>query len=304
MGPIYLKLLALLTMTPTLRSLAATTNKKCRVLFDGRLPRDITPSQFDQNSSIYDHQFVHGDNQTWAEIIKFPEDIAPSMFDIPRSAKPVEVTISDASIFVPGGDPPSPQFGFRRSELIPAQNNGTDSTVQGTTTFHWSIRNDPHRPLNFSHEYHPVWHETADFGTSEITFLTGKPFNQSFDPTAHDPKTLRLAGRQSNSPETTFFQTPFTFNIWHNFAVTLGWDSNFLTVYYSKGYAPLQKVTGPTFNNNSGGGQFHVGLLKLPTGDLGIDVVHEGFQESGLDEGLVYGGIFVEDTSQGCITTS
>lgn len=71
----------------------------------------------------------------------------------------------------------------------------------------------------------PVWHETADFSTSEITFLTGKPFNQSFDPTAHDPKTLRLAGRQSNSPETTFFQTSFDDDIWHNFAVTLGWTS-------------------------------------------------------------------------------
>lgn len=59
---------------------------------------------------------------------------------------------SDNSIFVPGGNPP--QVGFRRSELVPATNNGSDITVQGTTTFHWSIRNDPMRPLNFSHEYH------------------------------------------------------------------------------------------------------------------------------------------------------
>jgi hypothetical protein len=59
---------------------------------------------------------------------------------------------SDKSIFTPGGSPT--EVGFRRSELIPASNNGTDATVQGKTTFHWSLRDDPVRPLNFSHEYH------------------------------------------------------------------------------------------------------------------------------------------------------
>ncbi|KAF8881406.1 hypothetical protein CPB84DRAFT_1791812 [Gymnopilus junonius] len=250
---------------------------RCPVLFDGRVPKSMTPPDFDKNSSIFDHQFVHGQNQTWAEIIKFT-GVPESLFDIPKNAKPVEVTISNQSIFLPGGDPPMPQFGFRRSELIPATNNGTDITVQGTT-------------LSIGHS------------TSEITFLTGKPFNQSFDPTVHDPKTLRLAGRQSNSPETTFFQTPFDFDIWHNFAVTLGWTTNKLTVYYSKGFAPLKRVAGPTFNDNSGGGQFHAGVFKLPTGPLGIDVNHQGFQEAPIDEGLIFGGIFIEDSSKGCVTT-
>lgn len=70
-----------------------------------------------------------------------------------NSQTPVNVIDSDGSIFLPGDS--VPQTGFRRSELIPALNiNGTDITVQGTTTFHWSIRNDPSRPLNLSHEYH------------------------------------------------------------------------------------------------------------------------------------------------------
>ncbi|KAI0346707.1 hypothetical protein BDW22DRAFT_794508 [Trametopsis cervina] len=271
----------------------------CDIIWDGRVSLLTTPADFDKNSSIYDHQFVHGDNQTWAEIIKFPV-VLPSLFDIPKLAKPLEVTISDRSIFTPGGG--APQVGFRRSELVPATNNGTDATVQGTTTFHWSIRTDPLRPLNYTHEYHPVWHETATFDTSEITFLTGKPFNQSFDPTAHDPRTLRLAGRQSNSPETTFFQVPFTEDVWHNFALTLGWTSNKLTLYYSEGYAPLKRVAGPVFNNNAGGGQFHVGVFKEPTGPLGIDVLHEGFQESHLNEGLIFGGVFIEKSDDGCVS--
>ncbi|KAI0089665.1 hypothetical protein BDY19DRAFT_985045 [Irpex rosettiformis] len=278
---------------------ATAARKTCEIIWDGRVSLSTTPADFDKNSSIYDHQLTVTVDQTWAQIIKFPE-VAPSLFDIPKASKPLEVTISDRSIFTPGGGPP--QVGFRRSELIPSTNNGSDATVQGTTTFHWSIRNDPLRPLNFSHEYHPVWHKTADFSTSEITFLTGKPFNQSFDPTVHDSRTLRLAGRQSNSPETTFFQTPFIENVWHNFALTLGWTTNQLMLYYSKGYAPLQRVVGPVFNDNSGGGQFHVGMLKLPTGPLGIDVLHQGFQEDRLNEGLVYGGVFIENSADGCIT--
>ena len=70
---------------------------------------------------------------------------------------------SDYSIFVPGGSPA--ETGFRRSELLPEidlSQNGNSSTVQGTTTFHWSVRTDPTRPLNYSHEYHvhrplPIW---------------------------------------------------------------------------------------------------------------------------------------------------
>ena len=76
-----------------------------------------------------------------------------------------------------------------------------------------------------------------------------------------------------------------------------------ITIYYSKGHSRLEVVVGPTFNNNSGGGQFHAGLLKLPTGPLGIDVLHEGFQETHLNEGLIYSGVFIESSLDSCVTT-
>jgi hypothetical protein len=64
---------------------------------------------------------------------------------------------SDESIFVPGSG--GPQYGFRRAELLPGiDGNGNATDVDGKTTFHWSIRTDPTRPLNYTHEYHPVWH--------------------------------------------------------------------------------------------------------------------------------------------------
>lgn len=74
-----------------------------------------------------------------------------------------------------------------------------------------------------------------------------------------------------------------------------------ITVYYSEGFIPLRAVN-ETKNDNSGQGQQHFGIIKLPTGDADLDVVHEGFQESGIDEGLVYGGLFIEDSSDGCVT--
>jgi hypothetical protein len=63
----------------------------------------------------------------------------------------------------------------------------------------------------------------------------------------------------------------------------------------------LKKVAKGS-NNNAGGGAFHVGLLKLPTGPLGIDVVHEGYQPSNINEGVIFGGVFIEDSSKGCVT--
>jgi len=299
-------------MIPHVRSLAiallatsfarVTSAAKCDILFDGRVPLTTTPADFDTPSSLYNDQFVHGENQTWSEIIKFPI-VEPSLFDVVAPVKPLEVTINDNSVFLPGSG--GLQLGFRRSELIPAINNGTDPTTTGTTTIHWSIRNDPQRPLNLSHEYHPVWHETNDFSTDEFTFLTGTPFNASFEsPRVPFPQSFRVAGRQSNSPETNFFDTAFEFDVWHNFAVQLGWSDNLISIFYSKGLAPLERVVAPVFNNNSGGGQVHFGVFKLPTGPLGIDVVHTGFQESGINEGLIYGGIFIEDSSNGCVTLS
>lgn len=73
-----------------------------------------------------------------------------------------------------------------------------------------------------------------------------------------------------------------------------------LQVYYSKGDDPLKAVTNKVSNDNAGGGQFQIGMLKKPTGTS--DVVNSGYQESGLNEGQIHGGIFIEDSSNGCIS--
>lgn len=61
---------------------------------------------------------------------------------------------SDQSIFAPSAT--NVQTGFRRAELIPASNNGTDPSTVGVKTLHFSIMKDAQRPLNLSHEYQMV----------------------------------------------------------------------------------------------------------------------------------------------------
>lgn len=74
-------------------------------------------------------------------------------------------------------------------------------------------------------------------------------------------------------------------------------------VFFSKGNEPLKAVSKAEPNDVSGGGQFHFGCLKKGVGKV-KDVVREGIQEPNINEGVIYGGIFMEDSANGCISLS
>lgn len=74
-------------------------------------------------------------------------------------------------------------------------------------------------------------------------------------------------------------------------------------MFYSAGTDALAQVTDAVANDVSGQGQFHFGLLKKPIGG-GSDITKSGFQPSGINEGVIYGGIFEEDSSTGTVTKS
>ena len=44
-------------------------------------------------------------------------------------------------------------------------------------------------------------------------------------------------------------------------------------------------------------------MLKKPT-DAAGDITKNGFQEAGIDEGIIFGGIFQEDSADGCVSLS
>jgi hypothetical protein len=126
---------------------------------------------------------------------------------------PLVVTIDDSSIFAPSAD--NVQTGFRRAELLPASNDGSDDSTIGIKTLHFSIAKDNLRPLNYSHEYQLVFLESADFSTNQVVLKTGTILGRD----TPDPDTLQVFGNVNNGD--LLFSTPFTEDVVHNFALTL-----------------------------------------------------------------------------------
>ena len=126
---------------------AANATIKCPIVFDGRVKSSLAPTDFDSGGSTpFGPDYVKGQGLKWSEILKFPGDAGSARFD-GDGYKPVEVTLSDSSIF-------QTQRGFRRAGLQfqGDSNNGSPATT-GIKTLHFSVKQDSARPLNLSHEY-------------------------------------------------------------------------------------------------------------------------------------------------------
>lgn len=66
---------------------------------------------------------------------------------------------------------------------------------------------------------------------------------------------------------------------------------------------PLVAQGKPIENDIQGQGQFHFGVLKKAINGTG-DLTKTGFHESGINEGIIFGGIFEEDSADGCVSLS
>ncbi|QDS75362.1 hypothetical protein FKW77_002307 [Venturia effusa] len=259
----------------------------CPIVLDGRIPSSATLETFDTSASPFTPDNVKGP-QKWSEILKLPK-VPASKFDLP-GGQAVEVVINDKSLFSPGGG--KPQMGFRRAGLIPSKNSGKDASTEGVKTFHWSVRTTD-KKLNTSHEYINVWHEKNDYNGNQFSFETGALIGRENATKADDWKFL---GRDDK----VVFTVAKAAGDWDNFAITLDYTKNTTQIYHSVGSAELKNVTDAFANDNQGGGQMQIGLLKKPTGTT--DVVNAGYQESNFEESLIYGGVFVEDSANGCLS--
>lgn len=185
------------------------TSPKCPVVFDGRVPVNATAESFDTaaTNTLFNSEFVKGNNLTWSQILKFPQEPA-SRFGC--GFKPVEVTISDASIF-------QKQLGFRRAELLFLNDAADGEGGKGVKTLHWSVKQDPQRPLNLTHEYLNVWHEAADYSSNQIQFQTGSLIGKS----DADKNNFKILDRTNNQ----LFSVPMDMTNWQNFAATLDYNN-------------------------------------------------------------------------------
>ncbi|KAJ3047395.1 hypothetical protein HK097_011560 [Rhizophlyctis rosea] len=292
---------------------------KCPVVFDGRVPRSTTLKFFDTDDSFFNPNYTKGENLPWSQILTFPT-VPVSKFDAiatkpskpdphlkptqPYAFKSLQVSINDSSIFVPGGG--SRQVGFRRAGLLAG--NGSDAQNVGVKTFHWSVRQPAHLKLNLTHEYMFVWHEANDYASNQFSINAGVMLAQD-DPkesvggnytgktNVHLPKNLwKVLDRKNN----VIWKGPMKAKVWENFAITLDYERDRLRVYYSIGNDKLKAVTNWIKQDNSGGGQFQIGIAKKPTET--VSVVFDGYHESGIHEAQIYGGIFVEDSKGGCLS--
>ncbi|KAF4917892.1 hypothetical protein CGCVW01_v009383 [Colletotrichum viniferum] len=263
--------LTLLTLATPALSAALTCRSliRCPLIFDGRVPSTAVPTDLDAPNgggwNPFNPSYVKGNALLWSDILLLPS-VPASRFDAAAGSRAVEVTISDESIFMS-------QRGFRRAGLQFAADTNTGSPGgEGAKTLHFSVRQDAERPLNLTHEYLNVWHETAAYDANQFNFQTGTIIGQPGKRACPKTPSSSLTGR-----------TGCTIQVW-----------------YSANDEPLQKSGDIISANIAGDGQYQIGMLKKPTGT--DDVVNSGYQESGLDEGQIYGGIFIEDSAGGCVS--
>lgn len=205
----------LVSVSSILSLLPLAAAQKCTLQFDGRIPGTFTAASFDAANAFFSQSNVFGQGLKFSQLIQLPS-VTPSLFD--TATVPVEVTISDKSIFAPSAD--NVQTGFRRAELLPASNSGTDPSTTGVKTLHFSVMKDAARPLNLSHEYQLVFLESNDFSTNQLVLKTGTVIGAG----AGDPDTLQLFGNVNDNPPKVLFSTPFKAGLFHNFAVTLDFN--------------------------------------------------------------------------------
>ncbi|KAF2502172.1 hypothetical protein BU16DRAFT_587271 [Lophium mytilinum] len=267
--------------TPAKRAVNAIN---CPIVFDGRVPVGTAATFFDTSNALFNADYVKGANLKWSQILQLP-NVSSSRFD-GSGYEAIEVTLSDASIF-------NNQNGFRRAGLQFASDSSTGPGASGVKTLHWSVKQDATRPLNLTHEYLNVWHETADYSADQFMFEAGTIIGSS----GSDKASWKILNRSNQ----ILWSTPIDNTQWQNFAVTLDYNKNTIQVYYSAGTAALTAATTAISADISGNGQFQIGMLKKPTGTS--DVVNSGYQESNLNEGQIYGGLFVEDSADGCVST-
>ncbi|KAF2262951.1 hypothetical protein CC78DRAFT_519246 [Lojkania enalia] len=270
---------------PAPQASAPAAEIKCPIVFDGRVPVGTEKTFFDTyaTNTIFNPDYVKGNDLKWSQILQYPS-VESSRFD-GADYQAIEVTLSDKSIF-------QQQNGFRRAGLQFLRDSSDGPGTTGVKTLHFSVKQDPTRPLNLTHEYLNVWHEAADYSSNQIQFQYGQIIGKS----AADKNNFKILDRNGRS----LYSVAADPSSWQNFAIKLDYTKNQVQIYYSIGQAALKSVAGPTSASLTGGGQFQIGMLKKPTGTS--DVVNSGYQEKNLNEGQIYGGLFLEDSANNCVS--
>ncbi|KAH7346594.1 hypothetical protein BKA65DRAFT_280607 [Rhexocercosporidium sp. MPI-PUGE-AT-0058] len=257
------------------------------VLPDGRIAQDAVPEDFNVLASAFKSAVVKGDGLVFSDIVAFPA-VEQSLFDVATDTKAFSLSISDASIFIPQGG--EADVLIRRADLLPSIASTLDNiATTGQKTIHFSFQQDAASPLNLTHDYQIAFLETADFATHQFDVRVGAVVDAAAGSAGADGTNIVVNGNDKN-PEgvQTLFSTPFTEGF-QNFALSMDFDQNTIQVFHSTANDPLVQVTEALPNDNSGNGEYHFAVLKNA-------VAGEQPPIAGT-EAVVFGGIFMQDTS-------
>jgi len=265
------------------------------VVLDGRVLKTATPALFDTRNSPFQSNYAKPDEYKWSQILTFP-NVPPAVFDHKDGGRPIQININEKSIY-------QDQKAVRRAGLV-MQGKGLNGLLEdaeaqsGTKTFHWSVRQPSTQRLNFTHEYMNVFHVNKDEDVFNFRTEIGRLIawsGQQPVPISH----WKFLNRKNEG----IWSTDIVYDAWQNFAVTLDFKLNTIQVWHSRNNDELKPVTAVLSNDNSEKGRFHVGIFKKPTGvTKDNQFLKGGYQERAFDEAQIYGGIFVEDSKNGCVT--
>ncbi|TDZ18284.1 hypothetical protein Cob_v008999 [Colletotrichum orbiculare MAFF 240422] len=127
--------------------------------------------------------------------------------------------------------------------------------------------------------------ESKDFSFHQIDVRTG----------AENGKEIAIFGNsKTTGGAPKIFSTPFGEGKFENFAIKMDFTANTVQVFHSSGNDPLKQVTEPVKNDLAGLGEYHFSLQKNPVG--------QSPQPAGIKEAVIFGGIFMEDSTSNPVT--
>ncbi|POW15283.1 hypothetical protein PSHT_01684, partial [Puccinia striiformis] len=263
-------------------------------IFDFKLTPAMKTADLDNPASVLRKMIAY--------IVKGAGKASEYVSIVPRGtlAPEIKLEIHDDSIFIPGGNPANAQHGFRRTDVNPVIDKAT--TLTGVTTWYQTIRLDSKAPLVLTHGYL--------LSSIEVT-VSDHIFDifcgSNFDPqnTAHAPTSNSQTIRVRDWATKTLHSLPLKYDQNYNFAVTVDWSANTLTVYSSIGTEPLKMVAGPVANDPKAmspeykqKGEYHIQLIKFPLADSKVpvakrlDTPHFGLQEPIKQEHVFFSNVF------------
>ncbi|CZR51988.1 uncharacterized protein PAC_01865 [Phialocephala subalpina] len=261
------------TATSSAANITAAATNSFVVLPGGRIAQSAVATDFSVLASVFKSAAVKGDGLVFSDLIQFPNTTQSLVCLSPYSS--FSSYANPDYKFDTQTDTKAFEVTISDKSIFVPQVNNVPTT--GIKTMHLSLQTDATKSLNTSHDYQVAFLETADFATHQFDVRLG---TQLWSATS-DRKSIVVNGNnKAVGGVKTLFSAPIT-------------EGHTIQDFHSMGNNLLANITDAVPNDMAGNGEYHFGVLKNAIA---------GFQPSGINEGVIFGGIFTEDSASGTVT--